>query len=68
MLLSSKNIAFEEIDVSNEPDKRVQMERLSKRRTVPQIFVNGIAVGGFNTLRQLEWTGDLDRLLEGNYP
>jgi glutaredoxin 3 len=65
-LLSSKNIVFEEIDVSNDPDKRAQMERLSKRRTVPQIVVNGIAVGGFDNLRQLELMGNLDRLLERN--
>jgi glutaredoxin 3 len=63
-LLSSKNIAFEEIDVSDDPDRRAEMERLSKRRTVPQVFINGIAVGGFDNLRRLELTGNLDRLMQ----
>ena len=63
-LLSSKNISFEEIDVSDDPDRRVKMERLSQRRTVPQIFIEGVAIGGFDNLRQLELTGGLDRLMQ----
>ncbi|HZD41550.1 MAG TPA: glutaredoxin 3 [Terriglobales bacterium] len=65
-LLSSKRIEFEEIDVSRDPDRRAEMERRSKRHTVPQIFINGVAVGGFDNLRQLQLAGDLDRLLERN--
>lgn len=65
-LLNSKHIEFEEIDVSRDPDRRAEMERRSKRHTVPQIFINGVAVGGFDNLRQLQLAGDLDRLLERN--
>ena len=62
--LRSKNVDFEEIDVSR--DERLQEEiiRLSGRRTVPQIFINGKSVGGFDDLKQMDATGDLDRLLE----
>ena len=62
--LRSKNVDFEEIDVSR--DERLQEEiiRLSGRRTVPQIFINGKSVGGFDDIRQMDATGDLDRLLE----
>jgi len=63
-LLSSKKIQFEEIDVTNEPDRRREMEKLSGRWTVPQIFINGAAVGGFEDLRQLELTGELDRVMQ----
>jgi len=62
-LLSSKNIPFEEIDVSDDPDRRAEMERLSQRRTVPQIFIDGVAIGGFDNLRQLELAGGLDPLM-----
>jgi len=62
--LRSKNVDFEEIDVSR--DERLQEEiiRLSGRRTVPQIFINGKSVGGFDNIKQMDATGDLDRLLE----
>lgn len=63
-LLSSKNIPFEEVDVTNDRERRDEMEKLSNRRTVPQIFINGVAVGGFDDIRQLELTGELDRLLQ----
>ena len=58
------SVDFEEIDVSR--DERLQEEiiRLSGRRTVPQIFINGKSVGGFDDIRQMDATGDLDRLLE----
>jgi len=64
VFLRSKNVDFEEIDVSR--DERLQEEiiRLSGRRTVPQIFINGKSVGGFDDIKQMDATGDLDRLLE----
>ena len=39
------------------------MERLSARRTVPQIFIDGQSIGGYDDIRLLDATGDLDRLL-----
>lgn len=62
-LLRSKNVAFEEIDVTFDAGRRAEMERLSKRRTVPQIFVDGRAIGGYDDARRLDATGELDRLL-----
>jgi glutaredoxin 3 len=65
-LLRSKNVDFEEIDVTNDPGRRSEMERLSRRRTVPQIFIDGQPVGGYDDARFLDSTGELDRLLEIN--
>jgi GrxC family glutaredoxin len=62
-LLRSKSIEFEEIDVTGDPEKRIEMERLSHRRTVPQIFIDGRAIGGYDDARMLDATGELDRLL-----
>ena len=39
-LLRSKHVEFEEIDVTDDPTQRAKMERLSARRTVPQIFID----------------------------
>jgi glutaredoxin 3 len=62
--LRSKQVTFEEIDVTNDPDRRAEMEKLSHRRTVPQIFVDGKPIGGYDDARRLDMTGELERLLQ----
>lgn len=63
-LLKSKDAAFAETDVSRDPELREQMmERASGRRTVPQIFIDGLHVGGFDELAELERKGRLDPML-----
>lgn len=63
-LLQSKNVEFEEIDVTYDPEGRKKMtERASGSRTVPQIFIDGKHVGGSDELAALEREGKLDPLL-----
>ena len=62
-LLRSKNVEFEEIDVTDDPALRAEMERLSARRTVPQIFIDAHPIGGYDEARRLDAIGELDRLL-----
>ena len=62
-LLRSKKVEFEEVDVTDDLDRRAEMERLSGRRTVPQIFIDGQPIGGYDDARRLDTTGELDRLL-----
>ena len=66
-LLRSKNVEFDEIDVTDDPKLRAEMERLSARRTVPQIFIDSHPIGGYDDARRLDATGELDRLL-GDQP
>jgi len=63
VLLNGKGVAFEEIDVGGDALVRTKMIEESGRRTVPQIFINGTPIGGFDELRALEEQGELDRLL-----
>ena len=58
-LLRSKNVAFEDIDVTNDAARRVEMEQLSQRRTVPQIFIDGKGIGGYTDLAALVRAGKL---------
>lgn len=60
MLLDSKGIDFEDINVMMTPGARQEMEQRSGRRTVPQIFIDGEHIGGNEELRKLETSGDLD--------
>ncbi len=64
-LLTSKGVAFTEIDLFEQPARTAEMiARSGGRRTVPQIFVGGVHVGGSEDLFALESSGDLDRLLK----
>lgn len=63
-LLSRKNIAFHEIDVTGDSSGRKAMsDRASGRTTVPQIFIGGRHIGGCDDLYDLEQAGQLDPLL-----
>jgi glutaredoxin 3 len=52
-LLSSLQIAFREIDVSGDPERRAGLARATGQRTVPQIFVGERWIGGYSELREL---------------
>lgn len=65
-LLKSRNVEFEEIDVTMNFAKRQEMtEKAGGRTSVPQIFIGGQHVGGCDDLYALEREGRLAALLEG---
>jgi len=62
-LLTQRGIAFEEIDISGDSNLRQKMlERAAPRMTVPQIFINNIAIGGYTDLKKLDDEGRLESL------
>ena len=63
-LLQKKNVPYEEIDVSSDDDKRMQLMQRTGRRTVPQIFIGEESVGGSDELYALEQRGELDQKLQ----
>lgn len=63
MLLKKKDVDYDEVLVSRDAEKREEMMRLSGRRTVPQIFIDGRPIGGFDELYALDRSGELDKLL-----
>lgn len=63
-LLKRKNAAFKEIDVTNDDNLRMELvEKSGGRRTVPQIFINGVHIGGCDDLYELDKKGGLDPLI-----
>lgn len=63
-LLDSKGVEYEEYDITLGGPKRAEMmERKPDARTVPQIFIDGQAIGGSDELAALEREGKLDALL-----
>ncbi len=65
-LLTKKGVIFTEIDVSHNPAARNAMTRRANGgRTVPQIFIGGVHVGGSDDLHALDHAGKLDPMLAG---
>jgi glutaredoxin 3 len=59
--LQKKGVVFNEIDITEEPERRPEMiQRAGGRTTVPQIFVDGEHIGGCDDLLALEREGKLD--------
>ncbi len=64
-LLLRNNLEFKEIDISTKEGLRDEMIKKSKgRRTIPQIFFDEHHVGGYQELRALEKSGELNNLLK----
>lgn len=66
LLLKKKGLEFEDVLISSDPARRLEMERLSGSTSVPQIFIDDEPIGGFDELYLLEQNGGLDRLIAGD--
>ena len=63
-LLTSKGVAFDEIDVTTDPEgQKAMTARAHGRITVPQIFIGDAHIGGCDDLHALDAAGKLDALL-----
>jgi len=63
-LLTAKGVEIHKIPVGSDQASWDEMERLTGRNTVPQIFIGDYHVGGYDDLAALERAGELDSLLE----
>jgi len=62
-LLKKKGQEYREINVETENKWEESVSRSGGRQTVPQIFINGTHVGGFDDLYALDKAGKLDPML-----
>jgi glutaredoxin 3 len=68
-LFKHKGVDFDEVNVAFDSDKRAEMiQRANGRRTVPQIFIGNVHVGGCDDLYELEHEGKLAQLLHQAQP
>jgi glutaredoxin 3 len=66
-LLQAKGVAdIEKIRVDLDPAQRAEMMKRTRRRTVPQIYIGDMHVGGFDDLSALDRAGRLDPLLRSD--
>jgi glutaredoxin 3 len=63
--LKSKGQAWTEVRIDLDPAEREKMKALTRRTSVPQIFIGATHVGGYDDLIALHRAGGLDPLLAG---
>jgi len=64
-LLEQKNLTFNELYIGDDIKIMEEMlDRSAGKRTVPQIFINDVHVGGYDDLYAIDRNGELDKLLE----
>ena len=63
-LLSQKGVQYIEHSIDGNDEARSSMsQRANGRRTVPQIFIDDVGIGGCDELYELEYSQKLDSLL-----
>ena len=67
-LLRERGIAFQEIDCTDDAATRKWLLETTHQRTVPQIFINDVPVGGFSELSALDRAGKLKAIMAGESP
>ncbi len=61
-ILESKNLEFEEINIHGSAEMRDEIEELTGRRDVPQIFIDDTHIGDDDDLAELAFSGKLDEM------
>lgn len=63
-LLDRKGYRYEEINAEDEETRNDMIKKAGGRRTVPQIFIGDIHVGGSDDLYELDKQGKLDKMVK----
>ena len=58
-LLNEKGIDYEEIDIEKKGISRDDLYKITGGRTIPQIVIDNINIGGYTDLQQLDKMGKL---------
>ncbi len=65
-LAREREIAFAQIDYSDDDDLRRAIRNQTGRRTSPHVFIHGKSIGGYDELRKLDESGELAKLLKAD--
>ena len=63
-LLSREGYKYTEVDVSTPELREMLVKKAQGQKTVPQIFIGSMHVGGFDDLQTLHRSGDLKNLMD----
>jgi glutaredoxin 3 len=62
-ILASHGVEFEEVNLTRDPDGRMELVQKTGMMTFPQIVANGRLIGGYRELQEAVDDGRLDDLL-----
>jgi glutaredoxin 3 len=62
-LLDSRGLQYEEVDLTRDPEGRIELAKLTGMMTFPQVVLDGQLIGGFNETQAAAQSGLLDELL-----
>lgn len=62
-LLTRKGISFVEIDFTDDEALREKIALKSGQKSAPQVFIDDKSIGGYQEVKRLSETGELDRLM-----
>jgi glutaredoxin 3 len=65
-LLKARGVEFSEVNLSRDPEGRVELAKQTGMMTFPQVTIDGELVGGFTEVRAAAESGRLDELLAGS--
>lgn len=63
-LFNEKKLQVEVIDLTNKPEEIDRIKNETGWRTVPIILINDKLIGGYNDLKALDESGELDQILK----
>ena len=61
-LLRARGITFDDVDLAGDAEARAALQARTGWMTVPQIFIDGEFIGGYEQLAALDRAGELDRV------
>ena len=63
-ILNSHSVIYQDVNILEDPDIRVNLSAHSKWPKIPQLFVNGELIGGCDIVMELEGKGELSGILQ----
>ena len=63
-VLNNHSVIFQDINVLENPEIRIQLSEYSNWPTIPQLFVKGELIGGCDIVLELESKGQLREILQ----
>ena len=63
-ILNQHSVIFQDINVLEDPQIRVNLSEYSNWPTIPQLFINGELIGGCDIVMEMEGKGELGNLLD----
>jgi len=67
-LLQARGVEFSEVNLSRDPEGRVELAQRTGMMTFPQVIIDGELLGGFTEVQAAAATGRLDELLIEDQP